>query len=372
MPVVASCQCGAKFAAQDHLAGKTVRCPKCSQPLQIPSANASSPLAQTPAPQPRVKPPAATAPAAPAANVGGILDELGVTAVTGVRCPQCSSDTPPTAVICVKCGYNLQRGRQLKVESDALLAKKRAALDAKKAAAADRNLRKKEAIQNVGSGDAKDLGGVTEAATAIIRFPTESFQRLSTVASTRAAFEFAFVAAFFISLFWVTFFTLYFFSVPLAKMATDPGSTAQVMETMKKELMPMYWVQLRGFVITYAAGTILQFCVVLPAMAGAAHLILKFVGNSKLEYTATLRVLLYTTGASVVLSGLPCIQIFAPISWLVSTAIGFTVHHRVNAGAALLALVVSVIAGIVAGMLIYMFMAAVIAALVAIMMMFRS
>jgi len=37
MPIVVACRCGQRFQAQDHLAGKTVRCPSCSQPLQIPA-----------------------------------------------------------------------------------------------------------------------------------------------------------------------------------------------------------------------------------------------------------------------------------------------------------------------------------------------
>ena len=33
MPIPVACACGQKFAAQDRLAGKTVKCPKCGHDL---------------------------------------------------------------------------------------------------------------------------------------------------------------------------------------------------------------------------------------------------------------------------------------------------------------------------------------------------
>lgn len=355
MPIVASCQCGAKFAAQDHLAGKTVRCPKCAQPLQIPNA-ASSP---TPTPQPRQKPPAVTAPAV--ANVGGLLDEMGMTAVTGVRCPQCSADTRPDAVICVKCGYNLQRGRQLKVESDSLLQKKREAMDARKARAADRNAKRKETIKRVGSGDADDLGGVTEGSTAILMYPIETFQRLSTVGSTRAAFEFAFVAAFFIGLFWMVYFSLYFLMSPMAAIIVHPERANQIGQ-VTEIILPAYLKAILWFTVGYFACAAVLFGVFAPAMAGGAHLILTLVGKSQLGYGATLRVILYTTGAAIVMSGIPCVQIFAPLTWLVNTTIGLAVHHRVNGGVAVLAMLVGYVAVILAAFVFYILLGAFIGA----------
>jgi hypothetical protein len=38
MPIAVQCKCGKAFRAKDELAGKTVRCPGCQQPLAIPSA----------------------------------------------------------------------------------------------------------------------------------------------------------------------------------------------------------------------------------------------------------------------------------------------------------------------------------------------
>ena len=50
MSIPVACQCGKRFAAPPRLAGKAVRCPSCSQPLQIPGS--SAPAFNTPQPQP--------------------------------------------------------------------------------------------------------------------------------------------------------------------------------------------------------------------------------------------------------------------------------------------------------------------------------
>ncbi|MCI0362105.1 MAG: DUF1559 domain-containing protein [Planctomycetaceae bacterium] len=55
MPVVVSCRCGQRFQAPDHLAGKTVPCPACGQPLSIGSASAAA----APAAAQKPRPPAA-------------------------------------------------------------------------------------------------------------------------------------------------------------------------------------------------------------------------------------------------------------------------------------------------------------------------
>lgn len=41
MPIEAACACGARFNAEDHLAGKTVNCPTCGQPFRIPAPQAA-------------------------------------------------------------------------------------------------------------------------------------------------------------------------------------------------------------------------------------------------------------------------------------------------------------------------------------------
>ena len=98
MPIAVACQCGAKFAAKDELAGKTVKCPKCSQPLVIAAAAPGVPTA-------------AKWPGDPL--IAKLFDEVGLTASkTGFRCPKCRSDVQQGAVLCVNCGTNLETGKQ--------------------------------------------------------------------------------------------------------------------------------------------------------------------------------------------------------------------------------------------------------------------
>src|SRR6187551_447552 len=79
MPVAVACQCGQRFAAQDHLRGKQVRCPSCGGPLVIPAP-----------------PPPAAAPTT--ANAGGVRVAcacgqafMASAALQGkaTRCPAC-------------------------------------------------------------------------------------------------------------------------------------------------------------------------------------------------------------------------------------------------------------------------------------------
>ena len=124
MPIKVACACGAAFAAKDELAGRTVKCPKCAQPLTIPASGAAAPKA---APAGAAKPAAAAAttqrpsaprqqpaPSAPAA-APSLFDEVGLKAtVPGAPvCPGCAAPLPPNAVLCVKCGYNLKLGRRM-------------------------------------------------------------------------------------------------------------------------------------------------------------------------------------------------------------------------------------------------------------------
>jgi hypothetical protein len=91
MPIKVACQCGASFAAKDELAGKAVRCPKCKQPLKIPSPKA---------------------PVAPASTgvMDDLFDEVGIEAKKGAACPQCQAELMPNAIICVACGFDMQSG----------------------------------------------------------------------------------------------------------------------------------------------------------------------------------------------------------------------------------------------------------------------
>lgn len=91
MPIKATCRCGQSFAAKDELAGRTVKCPKCGQGLVVP--------APTSAPS-----------QSPTSSIADLLDEAGVATQSGPRCPRCENPILPNAVLCTKCGLNLQTG----------------------------------------------------------------------------------------------------------------------------------------------------------------------------------------------------------------------------------------------------------------------
>ncbi|MFO0818751.1 MAG: hypothetical protein U1A77_12465 [Pirellulales bacterium] len=100
MPIKVACQCGAAFAAPDHYAGKTVKCPKCSNPLTVPRpAGATLPPAQASAPV-----------SFGGGGIADLLDEAGITQDAGIRCPKCQKNMPANAVVCVACGFNMQTG----------------------------------------------------------------------------------------------------------------------------------------------------------------------------------------------------------------------------------------------------------------------
>src|SRR5688500_3670289 len=111
MPIKVTCTCGQSFAAKDELGGKTVRCPKCAQPLKIPSA-ATAAVANAP-PRPSV-----------AAQSGSLFDDAGLKAapVGGNLCPGCAQPLQPNAVLCIKCGYNLKLGRKMQTMSSSAAA----------------------------------------------------------------------------------------------------------------------------------------------------------------------------------------------------------------------------------------------------------
>jgi len=128
MPIKVQCACGAAFAAKDELAGRTVKCPKCQQPLPIPAAGAPVAAAaqQRPAQAPRqVSPPLPSqAPSAlydtaprTAGPSDSMYDDVGLrTQQAGtLPCPGCANPMPMNAVVCIKCGYNKKLGRRMEV-----------------------------------------------------------------------------------------------------------------------------------------------------------------------------------------------------------------------------------------------------------------
>ncbi|MFO0902780.1 MAG: zinc ribbon domain-containing protein [Pirellulales bacterium] len=94
MPIKVACRCGAAFAAPDHYAGKTVKCPKCAQPLTVPAPVAAPQL-----------PPLDS-------GLSSLLDEAGINQ-SGPSCPQCQAPIAPNAALCTKCGFNLATGARV-------------------------------------------------------------------------------------------------------------------------------------------------------------------------------------------------------------------------------------------------------------------
>jgi hypothetical protein len=116
MPISVACSCGQKITAKNELAGKTVKCPKCNQPLKIPAAKSeATPVVKNPETASKSAPPKKWgADAAKSSHILDLLDEAGVREKrTGPVCPECRADMDPAAVICVNCGFHLGIGRRL-------------------------------------------------------------------------------------------------------------------------------------------------------------------------------------------------------------------------------------------------------------------
>jgi hypothetical protein len=110
MPIKVACKCGQTFAIKDEMAGKTLKCPKCQQPLKVPARTAAPAARPASAGRPA---PAAAAPAS-AASLAGLFDEAGFKEHQGPRCPQCSEPLKRAdAVLCTHCGFHLQQGQKL-------------------------------------------------------------------------------------------------------------------------------------------------------------------------------------------------------------------------------------------------------------------
>lgn len=138
--------CGRKYAWKTELAGKKVRC-KCGQPVAVPTggavasvtAGAPQAVASRAAAGPMPVMPVAAQPARPPVAKRAIpvepehhddapgLDDLyalagdddkvrqaaEADAAAGLRCPSCSSQAEPGAMICLTCGMNFQTGQKM-------------------------------------------------------------------------------------------------------------------------------------------------------------------------------------------------------------------------------------------------------------------
>ncbi|MEC7599456.1 MAG: hypothetical protein VX936_13820 [Planctomycetota bacterium] len=108
--------CQSTLNVADKFGGKRVKCPKCSQPIQVPAVDADELSLEGDDP---------VVPSSTSNAVGGwgggarthlddLLDEAGVQAkVEGPTCQECGAAIDPEAIICVECGFNFQTGQQM-------------------------------------------------------------------------------------------------------------------------------------------------------------------------------------------------------------------------------------------------------------------
>ncbi len=106
---------------RDELAGKRVKCPKCSQPFTVPAQRqAATAVGQVKSPTGNSgsdRDEYTLAPAAPVRSHNpmlDLLDEAGVeSAARGRVCNNCGSDLAARAIICIECGFNNETGKLL-------------------------------------------------------------------------------------------------------------------------------------------------------------------------------------------------------------------------------------------------------------------
>ncbi len=123
MPIRVTCQCGQSLNVPDSLAGKSGKCPKCQQFIQIPAAGAVAGTTSKPSslPKPAKPLPAGMQPIQQGA-MAGLLDAAGLVQKKGTFCPHCDQPSRPGTVLCTYCGFNFSEGT--KVEGHKAVEKK--------------------------------------------------------------------------------------------------------------------------------------------------------------------------------------------------------------------------------------------------------
>ncbi|HEY6564755.1 MAG TPA: hypothetical protein VIY86_09685 [Pirellulaceae bacterium] len=90
MKVTALCSCGKTLQVPESYRGRNVACPKCKSSVMIPLA--VGPMVE-------------------------LLGEIAIAAEKGaVYCPECRTKLQPDAVLCLKCGYHLEKERKLETK----------------------------------------------------------------------------------------------------------------------------------------------------------------------------------------------------------------------------------------------------------------
>lgn len=118
MAIKAKCgNCGTGFKAKDALAGRSVKCPKCANPIKIPAAgtNPKSPAKKKANVRSKQTAGASSSVANPMLD---LLRDAGVQSMPqGPVCTSCGSEMGATAIICVECGFNSETGQRLTTEA---------------------------------------------------------------------------------------------------------------------------------------------------------------------------------------------------------------------------------------------------------------
>lgn len=96
--IALKCGCGKRLAAKREWAGKRIKCPTCGETVKIPGGSPDG------------------KPAASKSTLDELLDEVGV-AKSARRCPECKSEMKEDHVICVNCGYDVERGKKLRTKT---------------------------------------------------------------------------------------------------------------------------------------------------------------------------------------------------------------------------------------------------------------
>lgn len=106
-------KCNSSFAVRDDFAGKSVKCPKCKSPMQVPASSKTAAAAKPPAVASKTTA-GSPSPARKFNPLLDLLDEAGVESKSrGRSCPMCAAEMAPTAVICIQCGFNSVTGERL-------------------------------------------------------------------------------------------------------------------------------------------------------------------------------------------------------------------------------------------------------------------
>jgi len=115
--------CGKRFKWATKIADRKVQCPNCTKRIRVPTVPGRVAEAIDPLPQKPAKAPAPKGDTYDLDLTG--LDDDQVdrpptaaqqsAAQTG-RCPACNQSIKPDAVICIKCGYNLKKGKRMQTQ----------------------------------------------------------------------------------------------------------------------------------------------------------------------------------------------------------------------------------------------------------------